>query len=325
MYDARTLKSKISVTPTHVECPVKGCNHRVPRQRKSFHRDVDFQCPEHQIFISPSTFEYNDVTDNLLRNSPTDFELLEAINTVKRESRMRRDNSEDALTWNVFRYLETADQLSGFLTWVTGQEQGKTELIYWSYSQASKSAWLKLNIGRKEFGEHLKRSSEPDLIAVTGRALFFLEAKLTATNNSSPSDPTNHKKYLTGGDKWINSVFTSDYETVAITVKKYELFRFWLLGSWMAAQMGLNFYLVNIVPSAKETDIEVSFIPHIRLAENRQFKRLAWEDICGWGKWAAPESGEKHNWISYFENKTVGYDRFRNLIKAFSVPSSELG
>lgn len=322
MYSAQTLKSKIVITPTQVECPVKGCIRRVPRQRKSFQRDVCFQCPEHQIYISPSTFEYPEVTDNLLWKSQTDLDLLQAINKVKRESRMVRDNSEDALTWNVFRYLETADQLGGFLTWLTGQEQRQTELIYWSYSQASHCAWSELNRARHEFGEHLQRSSEPDLIAMTDRALFFIEVKLTATNENLPSDPKNHKKYLTGGDEWFKRVFTSGFDTVAIRAKKYELFRFWLLGSWMAAQTGLDFYLVNIVPSARETDIEAHFVPHLQLADNRQFKRLAWEDIYTWVAGHAPESKEKHRWMAYFENKTVGYDHFCNLQKAFSVPSS---
>lgn len=322
MFGVRDLKPRIQITQTSVECPVMGCSQCVERQRRSFQREERFRCPKHKIYISPTTFEYDCEVDNLLWKNTADLALLEAIKTVKRECRMVRDNSEDALTWNVFRYLETANQLDGFLSWLTGQDQRQTELIYWSYSQTSNRAWPELNKARHEFGEHLQRSSEPDLIALTDRALFFLEAKLTATNENLPSDPKNHKKYLTGGDEWFMRVFTSDFDTVAIRAKKYELFRFWLLGSWMAAQMGLDFYLVNIVPSTREKDIETRFVPHLRLADNRHFKRLAWEDIYRWGAGHAPEGEEKHRWMSYFENKTVGYDRFYNLKKAFSVPSS---
>jgi hypothetical protein len=255
MYGAQDLKSKINITPTTVECPVMGCRKSVERQRGSFRREERFRCPEHPIYISPSTFEYDHITDNLLWKGSADLALLDEIMTVKRESRMERDNSEDALTWNVLRYLETSNQLGGFLSEFTGQKQRQTELIYWSYSQTSKSAWPELNLARKEFGEHLQRSSEPDLIAVTDRALFFLEAKLTATNKTSPRDPDNRKKYLTGGDNWFRKVFTSDYDMVAVQDRKYELMRFWLLGSWLAAQMKRNFYLVNIVQSTREMDI----------------------------------------------------------------------
>lgn len=319
MLGFQELKPKISTTSTKVECPVLGCRNSVERQRSSFRCEMRFQCPVHRIYISPSTFEYPDERDNLLWKSEEDLALLAAIKTVKRESRMARDNSEDALTWNVFRYLETANLLGGLLSSFTGHEQGRIDLIYWSYSQNEHATWPMLNNARHEFGEHLQRGSEPDLIAVTDRTLLFLEAKLTATNQTSPSDPDNHKKYLKGGEEWFKRVFSTDFDTVALKAEKYELLRFWLLGSWMAAQMGLDFYLVNIVPAAREADIETLFVPQIRLSDNRQFKRLVWEDIYSWVAGHSSDSEEKCQWISYFEQKTVGYDQHQNLQKAFSV------
>jgi hypothetical protein len=109
MLGLKDLKPKIKLTEDQVECPVKGCRQNVVRQRNSFRRAQEFQCPKHGIYISPSTFEYPEVKDNLLWKNQTDLDLLEALSGVKRESRMTRDNSEDALTWNVFRYLETAN------------------------------------------------------------------------------------------------------------------------------------------------------------------------------------------------------------------------
>ena len=157
------------------------------------------------------------------------------------------------------------------------------------------------------------------MIAVTDKALFFIEAKLKDKNNTPPSNPNERKKYLSGGGGWFQNVFGSEYELVAIQSKKYELMRFWLLGSWLAEKMERDFYLVNLVPAARETDIEALFIPHIRLSDNRHFKRLSWEDIYHWVAGYALENEEKHRWMSYIENKTVGYDRFQNLEKAFSV------
>jgi len=322
MLGIQDLKPKIELTLTEIVCPVKGCVQHVQRRQKSNQAEARFQCPEHRIYISPTTFEYPDMKDNLLWKKEADLALLEKIKAVKREIRMEHDNSEDALTWNVFRYLETANLLSGFLSSFTQKDQGKTELIYWSYSQGAGTTWQELKRARQEFGEPPLRSSEPDLIAVTDKALFFIEAKLTANNNLKPSNPKEYKKYLSGGGDWFHKVFLSDYEIVAIEAEKYELMRFWLLGSWIAADIGLEFYLVNLVPSARETDIEARFTPHIQRSDSRQFKRLAWEDIYSWGVGHAPESEEKRRWMSYFENKTVGYDRFQNLKKAFSESSS---
>jgi hypothetical protein len=318
MFGVHDLKPRIQMTETTVECPVIGCSKYVERQRDSFRRDERFRCPEHKIYISPTTFEYDKEENNLLWKNTADLALLEAIKTVKRESRMARDNSEDALSWNVFRYLETTHQLARLLSWVTQTEQQQTELIYWSYSQEAAGAWPLLNKARKEFGENLQRSSEPDLIAVSENGLFFIEAKLTATNDTVPSDRNNRKKYLIGGNEWWKQVFISDYETVAIQAEKYELFRFWLLGSWLAKEMGRDFYLINIVLSGREPDIEQRFSSHIHKAANQQFKRITWEGIGDYVADNATANPEKSAFLAYFENKTIGYNRFGELQRAFS-------
>ena len=320
MYGVHDLKDHIVISPADVECPVIGCNKRVERQRHSFKRIGKFRCSEHQIYISPSTFEYDHESDNLLwKDDKEDVPLLKAVKEVKRESRLARDNSEDALSWNVFRYLEFTQLLSRLLSWITNTEQQHIELMYWSYSQRATVAWPELNKARKEFGENLQRSSEPDLIALTDKALFFIEAKLTATNNTMPSGSNNRTNYLTGGNEWHMKVFVSDFDTVAIKAKKYELFRFWLLGSWLANEMKLDFYLLNVVLTERETDIEKRINPHIRTGSNRQFKRVTWEEIHSFIAEYAPEDYKKSVILEYFRNKTIGYNRSGELQKAFKV------
>jgi hypothetical protein len=319
MFGVGNLKPQIHISPYTVECPVMGCPQDVERQRHSFKREERFRCPEHKIYISPSTFEYDLEIDNLLWKNETDLTLLEAVKTVKRESRISRDNSEDAISWNVFRYLEDTNQVAKLLSWVTQTEQHLIELMYWSYSQEAHGAWPELNKARKEFGENLQRSSEPDLIALTDTALFFIEAKVTATNNTSPSGSNNRTNYLTGGNEWHTHVFVSDFDTVAIKARKYELFRFWLLGSWLASQIGRDFYLINIVLSEREKDIEQRFHPHIQKGINCHFKRVAWEEIHNFIAEYAPEDHNKSVILEYFGNKTIGYNRFGELKKAFMV------
>lgn len=319
MFGIKDLKQRITITPATVECPVKGCSCMVERQRHSFRREARFLCAEHKIYISPSTFEYDSEKDNLLWQNKADLGLLEEIKKTKRESRIARDNSEDSLTWNVFRYLENTNQLANLFHF-GHVSHSYADLIYWSYSQKLKGVWQELNKARKEFGEKLAHSSEPDLIALTDKALFFIEAKLTATNNTSPSDKNKCKKYLTGGNVWHKQVFRSDFETVAIKAKKYELFRFWLLGSWLAKEMNRNFYLLNIVLSERDKDIEERFIPHIiQVDGQRQFKRLTWEEIYDYIADNAPDSQDKQLMVEYFRNKTIGY-KYGILQKAFSVP-----
>jgi len=49
---------------------------------------------------------------------------------VKKESRMARDNSEDAVSWNVFRFLERNNLIEGFLSSITGLYLKSSEVIY---------------------------------------------------------------------------------------------------------------------------------------------------------------------------------------------------
>ena len=115
MYGKETLKSKIEITEETVECPVKNCKNKVPRQRGKFKREEKFKCPFHNIYISATTFEYENELDNLLWKTEDDIDLLNRIKELKRESRITRDNSEDALTWNVFRFLEKNNLIGEFL------------------------------------------------------------------------------------------------------------------------------------------------------------------------------------------------------------------
>jgi hypothetical protein len=319
MFGANNLKSEIDVTELSVECPVKACKKTVPRQRGTFHRSEKFLCPEHGIYISPSTFEYDKPTDNLLWKNENDLDLLRRISAVKRESRIARDNSEDAVTWNVFRFLEKEKLLSNYLLLISENEALNPEVMYWSYSQSEQAVWSQLVEAREEFELKPDKGSEPDVIIISDKTLFVIEAKLNANNNtmSTSRDPLVKEKYISGGCGWYQSSFKSDFETVAITERKYELLRFWLLGSWMAKQKDLKFVLINLVPSEKEKDIESRFKKHIKEDTNKTFQRLTWERIYSFIREA--ENPQKESILEYFENKTRGYNQERKLQKAFSV------
>jgi len=319
MFGLSDLKLQIEVTDTTVECPVKKCSIKVPRQRKVFTRDEKFKCPCHQIFISPSTFEYQREEDNLLWKDKHDLALLSEIKKVKRESRIARDNSEDAVTWNIFRFLERNNLVEKIINSLIGASLDSFEVIYWSYSQNERNSWSNLNRARQEFGEEIERSSEPDIIIVSNQVLIFLEAKLTAGNDTIPTNLDNPKKYISGGNNWFKKVFRSSYETVAIKEKKYELLRFWLLGSWLANELGLDYYLINLVLSAREKDIELVFGRHIIETRHRKFMRLTWEDLYHKISVQGEGGTDRETVFNYFKNKTIGYDGRGRLQRAFLV------
>src|SRR5579863_8550699 len=92
------------------------------RQQCVFQATDQFRCPVHGIFITSNTFEYASERDNMLWTEEHDLTLWESIKApgVKRECRVARDNSEDAVTWNVFRYLERQDLIAKFIELIAG-------------------------------------------------------------------------------------------------------------------------------------------------------------------------------------------------------------
>ncbi len=320
MFGVKELKESIEITKTTVECPVKSCSEKVERQREVFKRKERFKCPKHNIYISPSTFEYEDELDNLLWKDKADLDLLRRIKEGKRESRIARDRSEDAVTWNVFRFLERNNFVEETLDSIICDNLESPEVIYWSYSQRENSSWSELNKARDKFGEREGRCSEPDIIIKTNNALLFIEAKLTSGNNTVPSDTSNSKRYEIGGNNWFSKIFKSNYKTVAITDKKYELLRFWLLGTWITKQQDLEFYLINLVLSERDKNIETIFKRHIYENPRMKFIRITWEDIYQHILNSALPGRDKDKMIEYFRNKTVGYDSNSKLQRAFLIP-----
>jgi len=336
MFGIEELKESIQQNETTIECPVKKCTRRVKIMHKgepqlldsylakeTTHGQTqdlkDWFCPKHRIYITPSTFIYDNLRDNLLWYDEEDQSLIQKIMLAKRvKVQLFHDNSEDAVTWAVFRYLEKERLVSGFLGKLIGAIVKRPQLIYWSYSPSEQHAWSDLEKATEEFGERKKRSSEPDLIIKSDNALFFIEAKLRAGNKTTPSRPDDLKRYVIGANRWSDGVFKSDYQTIAIEERKYELLRFWLIGTWIAKQLDLDFYLVNLVLREKERNIESIFKKHIKEKPRRRFLRATWEAIYEYIVNSSSSGRNKEVMIRYFKNKTVGYKDGR-LQRAFSI------
>lgn len=321
MYGVQDLKPQLRVTEATVECPVRGCTHEVERQRRSFVWDEKFVCPKHGICISPTTWKYASEADNLLWTSPADEALLMAIKGSKRESRIAFDNSEDAVTFSVFRYLETRPQLlEAVLAEMGGERVRDPRLIYWSHDQEADGMWEPLMRARKAFGESLTRGSEPDLIVLTDDTLFIVEAKLTSTNKTSAPKSGLLKKYLTGADSLFERCFGVDW--AAVSADRYELMRLWLLGSWLAADLGLKLRLISLLPMRQITQLPSEhFADYIAQSDEHRFVVHAWEHI--WkaliGSRTDSADPDKRLLNTYFLNKSVGYDHAHRLQRAFLV------
>ncbi|MBH0161838.1 hypothetical protein [Fictibacillus sp. 26RED30] len=310
MYNRTTLKEKVSQTAEWIECPVLNCKHQVPRQKKTFKTTDDYLCPTHNIFLSPTTFEYTDYTMNLLSKSPEDIQLLRTILKKKRENRLARNNSEDAVTWNMFRYLETSNQLEKYLESIGIHNALNPKIHYWCYDKESQNAYPLLLKARSTFGEKPSSGSEPDLLIETEDAIIVIECKTGSSNNTIPSRAEVEKLYTEADNWFFTKVFNAGFYTIAIQEKKYELLRFWLLGLWMAKQKKKEFYLINLVRKVKERNIEREFGKHLTSGMGT-FKRTTWEEMYHFIKRSS--SPNRNIALHYLENQTIGYTSSGNI------------
>lgn len=331
MYGWNTLKKTIDITPTKVECPVLGCQERVERQRKRFLKESRFICQKHGICISPSTFEYPNEQCNMLWATEEDLRLWNCIKAkgVKRESRTARDNSEDALTWNVFRYLELSHTIGDFIDFVASERiSHNPRVVYWSFCQATQRPFQPLLDAASAFGENIARRSEPDVIIDDEKVLMFVESKLSAGNRTKPRDPQNPKRYVTGGESWFSKAFSAEatFAEIAVEQRLYELMRLWLLGSWIAARDGRKFLLVNVVREGarSEATIEARFNAFVQNVPERRFVRLTWEGIVSEVIQSSERTPDSERLDAYMREKCMGYSSIRKgtqgkLRRAFSL------
>lgn len=308
MYDARSLKDRIRATADRVECPVRGCEYEVPRAKERFKPRAEFRCPAHRIFISPSTFEYEEYRDNLLVRDDDDGRLLDEIFSVKRETkRLGRERSEDAFTFNVVRSLERESLLEELVSEISGTREHATVPSYWSFSQRDHARHPLLSKAITAFGEVEGRGSEPDLIIETSDALFMVEAKLGSSNKTTPSRPSVLTTYREAESGWYRHAIRTEAEELAIKLQLYQLMRLWLLGTWMARDARKRCVLVSLVPESCDANLVDRFGPHIIQNDAQTFRRFSWEQVR--------DSALRHAdrpavaaLVEYLNNKTLGYD-----------------
>jgi hypothetical protein len=326
MLGIKDLKPAITVTDTSVECPVLNCSVVVVRRRKGDKQSDRFHCPQHGIYISPTRFEYECESNNLLWHDEDDAALLRAVKTVKRECRLTHNTSEDAVTWNVFRYLEKSDRVAKMISYLCERSVVNPKLVYWSYSRPDCGVWPPLAQVRAIFGERPQSSTEPDVIIVSEDTLYWIEAKFSADNGTRSESPTAKRHYLMDGNAWFTQVFKCDYDEIARNQSHYELMRLWLLGTWVAKSMKpiRRFVLLNLVCEGQEEDIEDRVASLLAQSPDRHFWRATWEDIGQYITANCPRNLEREVVLDFFRNKALKYDHRGRLQPGFRWNASWL-
>lgn len=298
-----------------VMCCIQGCHEWIARRRRG--EKVEY-CPLHGLSVSLSpTYVYRDYQRNFIIAD----QLLPKLRKVERW-RLGHENSEDALTWNVFLSLSSLGALGRWFSLATGYGYvGEPELYLWGnkveLSSPSIVPFFEPLINfRNTFESGSAFATEPDVILrFAGKYIVLIEAKFGSENGtlegkqdrfgtvedflvrypskSPSSDPLNRE--------WIE---VQDSRSVLEQLCRNAICAHHL------AEYGEHPVVINLVRSNAEPDVLGKFLSHIH--DGRvSFFRATWEDIA-----SLPEINEYDDnaVLLYLQNKTLSLDR------AFELP-----
>lgn len=171
-----------------------------------------------------------------------------AINIRNRASKKLKfafSTSEDAVTWVTFWYLNQRKEVAK--AFGDGDSETKALLLWGSslkgYDDSVPDSLLQLL--RDRLHENPSSFSEPDVIAIVGNRLIFAEVKYTSPNESKDASYSHWDKYLGAP----SGFFATASERVR-EAGYYELTRNWVIGKLLAAELGLDFTLINLGPDS---------------------------------------------------------------------------
>ncbi|MBI4244911.1 MAG: hypothetical protein HY606_12550 [Planctomycetes bacterium] len=279
------LKAETDLTRN---CPIKGCTSKLSKvsYRK---KDLPY-CGVHglRLHAKSSTFVYYNGDDKessklaRLRNFQFHKDYIKQYvlnNPTKAEThRLGHENSEDALSWNVFVPFLDAELLPQLVTWLTGKEfTDPPELYMWgeqvdlNNSASIKGVYKPLEEARNHFEEDIERfKTEPDImLIIPNKLVMCIEAKFTSGNplakegykkkeGEKPYDKTGVINRYLIENKWQFSKVI-DVEKIKASEKFHtQIFRNIVFACWMAEKMNANWRVVNLVSSTQWEGKEVN-------------------------------------------------------------------
>ncbi|MBM3999067.1 MAG: hypothetical protein FJ297_05915 [Planctomycetes bacterium] len=326
-YGVHDLDPQVIVHPNDpnlIRCYVRGCQQFVRRPTR--HSDGEL-CPDHGIYCHHSrfgsTYSYRDASRNIIA-SPDVFANSIVGHPFKYEShRLGAENSEDALSWNVFRSLQEAGLLANVAKLMIGEEhRQEPDLYLWGIqvNDDSFEPWDLLIAAREQFESNLpvKRPlTEPDIaLHLPGEYLLLIEAKFTSPNPCYTPGKRKDLRSLTLRELldiyWDSSLQLLDYgKACSAPCIHYQLWRNTVFAEWMSARDNSTTrpYHVNLVRRCHESQSALEFTKLVRPQCRDKFRRAEWEGmaLAIQDNPAARRSGV----IEYIDEKTAG------LTKAF--------
>ncbi len=283
-YDADKLDSAALKVKDRkkARCPVRGCSAALEECAYNTRWRLPY-CRVHAIRLHPNpklpTFVYYNGEDlesknrARLRNFRCEQSFVEhhVLNNSKKAEthRLGYENSEDALSWNVFVLLLQARKLGIVLQHLSRGRLAASsiapELNLWGsridLTARTFDEYQPLLAARKYFETDIKQfPTEPDIMLITDRAVICIEAKLTSGNpltvKESKTEPGSKPKTHEGiiqryFNRWPKAKRYIDPQKLMESELHSQLFRNVIFATWMAELEGKDWHVVNLVSSTQ--------------------------------------------------------------------------
>lgn len=280
-------------------CFVRGCTEWVRQARRGV---PHVYCPDHGIRLHVSgnkpTYGYDHVERNCI---VAHEELSQRIvrHPYKYDpspDRLASENSEDMLSWNVFRSLAQAKLLSALVTKFFGiASTYEPDLYLWGIriNDGSFEGWHLLDRARHRFEQRLpvkRPQTEPDIaLHAPGRYLILIEAKFTSPNTIYRPGIRKSATELTC-EELLSIYHDTDNEILDIQAARRQpaipsqLWRNMQFAEWMARydHRETQAFHVNLVREVHESDTAETFQQLLRSDHHERFQRWTWEKLCCW-------------------------------------------
>jgi hypothetical protein len=281
----------VAGAPLRIRCYVRGCTELLRPPARNFVADF---CPVHGIRChSSGTYSYADIRRNIII-APDLFITGIAQNPLKFDrTRLGYENSEDALTWNVFRTLQECGLLHVVARMITALEIREEPRLYlWglSISDDKFEPWDLLIAARQRFESNLpveRPLTEPDIaLYLPGYYLILIEAKFTSANPFYTDGPRRNPHSLTKDE--LLDIF-QDPSLQMLDVSKArradrvysQLWRNMVFTEWIAgsAGHGTRAYVSNLTKGGQDGPSHEQFHRLMKPDSSARFVPLWWEQI----------------------------------------------
>lgn len=303
--------------PKRIRCFVRGCDHWLCPPSRFGGGEV---CPDHGIRChSSGTYSYADLNRNLIIDADV-FSKRVIGHPFKYESnRFNQENSEDAVTWNVFRSLQQAGCLHHVANEVAGLDlTEEPQLFLWGLALTGDTfePWELLIEARRRFESDLpvrRPLTEPDIALYSpGKYLILIEAKFTSSNPVYTDGPRKSSSSLTKSELldiyWDDALKLLDRERAQSAARvHYQFWRNLVFAEWMARQEGNGTpaFLASLTRRGLESTSCEEFAHLINVHHQHQFRHISWEGMLEHGS-QCPNSGKL---AAYFRSKTASLHR----------------